>query len=200
MKVKAVADVKELPSEVFGSGNLTWWGALGGEVIEGLVVVLGVFALFYLKHLSPDWPPRHSPLPSLGIPTLNLVLMVLSAIPAWWAAKAARKMDRKQTLIGLVVHAVFGVVILYLRYWECRSLNVRWDTNAYGSVTWALLFSHGYIALFDVFDTIGLSLLYWRLEPAEKHHVDVDDNSFFWYFVIATWIPLYVIVFIMPRF
>ena len=168
-------------------------------MIEGFVLVLAVFAYLYLRHGSATWPPLHTPLPSLGIPTLNLVLMAVSIAPAWWAARSARRQDRFQTAAGLMSHALIGTAIIILRYYECRALNVRWDTNAYGSITWAILFAHGYTALFDVFDTIGLAVLCLRLEPEEKHYVDVTENSFFWYFVVATWIPLYLLVFIGPR-
>jgi cytochrome c oxidase subunit 3 len=199
VKVTPVATVASLRTEVQGSQNLTWWGALGGEVIEGFVLVLAVFAYFYLRHMAPHWPPLHTPLPSLGVPTLNLGLMALSILPAWWAFRSARRADRTQTAIGLALHGLIGATILVVRYFEMRALNVRWDSNAYGSVTWAILFSHGYMALFDVFDTCGLLLLFLRLEPEEKHYIDVTENSFFWYFVLATWVPLYVIVFFGPR-
>jgi heme/copper-type cytochrome/quinol oxidase subunit 3 len=199
MRTKPVAHVGSLPSERYGSENITWWAAVGGEIIEGFVLVLAVFAYFYLRHASLRWPPEHTPLPSLGIPTLNLALMGVSWVPAWWASRSARKNDRFNTTIGLILHGLFGIAILVVRYYECRALNVRWDTNAYGSITWAILFTHGYMALFDVFDTIGLAILCIKLQPEEKHYVDVVDNSFFWYFVLLTWIPLYVIVFLGPR-
>jgi cytochrome c oxidase subunit III len=199
VRVRATADVGALPSEVYGSANLTWWASLGGEVIEGFVLVLAVFAYLYLRHDSPNWPPLHTPLPSLGVPTLNLALMAVSLAPAWWASRSARRQERFSTAVGLVLHALLGITILVVRYYEMRALNVRWDTNAYGSICWAILFSHGYMALFDVFDTIGLSLLFLRLQPEERHYVDVTENSFFWYFVLATWLPLYFLVFFGPR-
>ena len=199
MKVRPVEDVADLPNEVFGQENVTWWAAIGGEVIEGFVLVLAIFSYFYLAHDSPAWPPLHTPNPSLGIPTLNLLVMVASVPAAWWAARAANREDRRGTLIGLLLHGVIGIVICVLRYYEMLALNVRWDTNAYGSITWAILFAHGYMALFDVMNTLGLALLFIRLEPAKKHYVDVAEGSFFWYFVLATWIPLYIIVFFGPR-
>ena len=91
MRAKPVASVADLPTEVFGAGNITWWAALGGEIIEGFVLVLAVFAYFYLRHGSPNWPPLHTPLPSLGIPTLALVIMAVSNVPAWWASRSARR-------------------------------------------------------------------------------------------------------------
>jgi heme/copper-type cytochrome/quinol oxidase subunit 3 len=199
MRTKAVASVDDLPSEVFGPQNITWWAALGGEIIEGFVLVLAVFAYLYLRHAASTWPPLHTPLPSLGAPSINLILGLLSWAPAWWASRSARRRDRFNTAVGLIGHALFGIAICVVRYYECRALNVRWDTNAYGSITWAILFSHGYMALFDVFDTIGLAILCIRLEPEEKHYVDVTENSFFWYFVLLTWVPLFFLVFIAPR-
>jgi heme/copper-type cytochrome/quinol oxidase subunit 3 len=199
VKIKRAGTLQSLPSEVYGPQNITWLGALGGEFIEGFVLVIGLFAYFYLAHGSLHWPPLHTPLPSLGVPIVNLGLMGLSILPAWWASRAARRKDRFQTAIGLLLQALVAAAILVVRYFEMRALNVRWDTNAYGSITWALLFSHGYIALFDVFDTAGLFLLCLRLEPEEKHYIDVTENSFFWYFVLATWVPVFVIVFLSPR-
>jgi heme/copper-type cytochrome/quinol oxidase subunit 3 len=198
-KPRAVATVEALPSEIYGPGNITWWGALGGEIIEGFVIVLGVFSLFYLRHTAATWPPLHTPLPSLAVPSLNLALMFASIVPAWLASRAAKAEDRSSTLTWLAVHGLFGIAIVVIRYFEFFSLNVRWDTNAYGSITWALLFAHGYTALFDVFDTLGLALLFLVLEPEQKHYVDVTENSFFWYFVAITWLPLFVMIFLAPR-
>jgi cytochrome c oxidase subunit 3 len=195
-----VDDVSSLPTELYGSANITWGGALLGEVIEGFVLVIAIFTFFYLRRNATSWPPLHTPLPSLGPSTLNLGLMALSVPAAWLASRAAQDQDRWSTFQWLVVHAAVGTAIMVVRYFELRSLNVRWDTNAYGSITWALLFSHGYIGLFDVFDTMGLAILCLFMQPEEKHFIDVTENSFFWYFVVATWIPVYLLVFIGPRF
>lgn len=199
MRAKEVASVASLPDTVHGPANLTWWAALGGSVIEGFVLVLAVFVYLYLRHAADSWPPLHTPLPSLGIPTINLGLILLTVVPAWWAARCARRHELSGTLVGLMLHAVIGLVVLVLRYYELRALNVRWDTNAYGSITWAILFSHGYMALFDVFETMGLAVVFARGKVEDEHYVDVTDSSFFWYFVVATWIPLYLLVFFGPR-
>jgi len=199
-RVRSVINVSGLPSEVYGSEGLTWWGAMGGEIIEGFVLVLAIFAYFYLRADSPDWPPLHTPLPSLGVPTINLVLMLASIIPAALVYRAAKAQDRTACLIWLSIHFLIGAAICVIRYYECFALNVRWDTNAYGSINWALLFAHGYTMLLDVFDTGALVILCIFLEPEEKHYVDMTENSFFWYFVVATWIPVFFLVFLGPRF
>src|SRR6185503_8109951 len=135
---------------------------------------------------SDHWPPLHTPLPRIAVPTVSLLVLGLSAIPAWWAHRMAERENRTATAIGLGLQALFVALFLALRFMEFRSLGVRWDTNAYGSISWAFLFTHGYMAFFDLLDTLGLLVLFIRLEPEEKHYIDVTENSFFWYFVIAT--------------
>ena len=102
-------------------------------------------------------------------------------------------------LTGLVAQSILGVAIMVLRYFECTSLNVRFDTNAYGSVAWAVLVGHAVVMITDVLDTIGLALMYALREPEEKHFVDTTENSLFWYFIVASWIPLFILVFLYPR-
>jgi heme/copper-type cytochrome/quinol oxidase subunit 3 len=197
--VKPVASIESLPHDLFGPRNITWWGALAGEFIEGFVIVLGIFAYFYLRYHASGWPPPHTPQPSLGVPALNLALMALSVGAARWVGRAAKRLDRGAALPGLVIHSILGLAILVVRYFEMRALNVRWDTNAYGSIAWGLLFTHGYLIFLDVLDTLGLTLLFARLEPADKHYVDAADNSFYWYFVVVSWIPVFITVFLSPR-
>ena len=36
----------------------------------------------------------------------------------------------------------FGLVLIAVRGFEFAALNVQWDTNAYGSIVWALLALH----------------------------------------------------------
>jgi len=33
----------------------------------------------------------------------------------------------------------------------------------------------------------------------EKRFSDVSDNAFYWYFVVATWVPLYAVLYGVPR-
>ena len=32
-----------------------------------------------------------------------------------------------------------------------------------------------------------------------KRFSDVEDNAFYWYFVVATWVPMYVLIYWVPR-
>ena len=48
----------------------------------------------------------------------------------------------------------------------------------------------------DVLD--GLTRPFKEMPP--KSYSDVTDYAFYWYFTVGVWIPLYVILYVGPRF
>jgi heme/copper-type cytochrome/quinol oxidase subunit 3 len=95
--------------------------------------------------------------------------------------------------------AVIGLLILAVRVWEFRSFHIRWDDNAYGSITWFILGLHATHVLTDLGDTVVLAALMFTRHATEKRFSDVSDNAFYWYFVVASWIPIYVLLYGVPR-
>ncbi len=92
-----------------------------------------------------------------------------------------------------------GAVLLVLRGFEFNSLNVLWYENAYGSIIWALLLLHTIHMATDWVDTVVL----WRLMltphgNSPRRLVDVDENSLYWRFVWLSWLPIYVLIYILP--
>ena len=94
-----------------------------------------------------------------------------------------------------------GVVLLVIRGFEFNSLNCRWTDDAYGSIIWALLLLHTTHILTDWVDTVVL----WRADAhaasATKaaRCVDVDENSIYWRYVWLLWIPIYLMIYWVPR-
>jgi cytochrome c oxidase subunit 3 len=198
-QVRKVGELSGLPQNAYGAAAITWWGMASLILIEAVTLLLLAASYLYIRHNFYSWPPEPTPLPRVGAATLSLVIMLVSVIPAWVAAQRARAHDRRGALIALVVQAALGVVCMTLRYFEMQAIGIRWDTNAYGSVAWGVLVGHALVAITDVIDTIGLAALFWRIEPEERHYVDTTENSIFWYFVVASWVPLYLLVFLYPR-
>ena len=187
-------DVSGLPTIVFGHRSLMWWGTLGVMVIEGTVFGLAVMAYFYLRSHQATWPITARP-PDLLWGTINLAVMLVSFIPAHLAKRAAEKLDLQGVRLWLVVSAVFGVLFVGIRAMEFATLNVRWDSNAYGSVVWLLLGLHTVHIVTDLIDTIVLTVLFFTGPLDGKRYVDVSENSFYWYFVVATWVPIYLVIY-----
>jgi heme/copper-type cytochrome/quinol oxidase subunit 3 len=187
-------DVRDLPSVVYSHRSLMWWGTLGLMAIEGTAFALAVMAYFYLRSHSLVWPMFALP-PDLLWGTLNTVVMLVSFIPAHLARKAGAAEDLHKVRLWLLVSTVFGLLFVGLRVLEFGSLNVRWDSSAYGSVVWLLMGLHTTHIVTDLVDTIVLTTLFFTGPLDGKRFSDVCDNSFYWYFVVAAWLPMYFTVY-----
>ena len=195
---ESLGDVAELPTVTFGHRSLMWWGTLGFMVIEGWTLALIVAMYFYVRQNFLQWPPMRTPLPSLVYPTINLAVILISIVPVYLADRASRRLDLGGVKLWLLVSSLISIVIPVLRWFELWSLNVRWDSNAYGSAAWLIVATHASLLVLDVADTVGLTLFYWFRRMPIKAMSDVADNSFYWYFMALIWVPIYLIVYVGP--
>lgn len=193
-------DVSSLPTTTFSHRSLAWWGTLGFMVVEGTTLFIAVVAYFYLSRNYQTWPPEHIVQPSLLWPTVQVVLLLASLVPTGLADRAAYRIDLVKLRQWLLVTLVFELASVAVRWQEFLSLNVRWDTNAYGSSAWTLVGFHTTLLLADVIETAVLIALLFSKRRLDRHYSDATDVTFYWYFLVATWIPIYVIVYLGPRF
>ena len=199
-RLRSVMDLRALPDVVFGPRDIMWWGTLGFVLIEGFTLVLCAAAYLYITQNFPTWPPQNTPLPSLVAPTVQVLVMLVSLWPARWTAQAARRYDIGKVRIGLIIATAFAIAIVGLRIWELLvSLGVKWDANAYGSVQWLVVGAHATLLLVELVEVGGMMLIFWLAPIEEKHMSDVADMVFYWYFIVLSWLPLYVLCFWLPR-
>lgn len=192
-------DATRLPTTVFNHRSLAWWGTLGFMVIEGTTLFIAVVAYFYLSRNFPTWPPEHTARPSVLWPTVQVLLLLASLIPTRLAERAAYRIDLPKLRQWFLVILLFEVAAVFIRWQEFLSLNVRWDSNAYGSAAWTLVGLHSTLLLADLFETAVLTAILFSQRLQDRHFSDATDVTFYWYFLVATWIPLYVIVYLSPR-
>ena len=191
-------DVSDLPDYAFGHRSTLWWGTGGFVVIEATAFALAVFAYFYLRSKLPEWPPGVAP-PDLLWGTLNTGVLLASAVPNQWVKKAAEEQHLGRVRLWLVVCLAFGAAFLTIRGFEFTSLNCAWDTNAYGSIVWAIMGLHTAHLITDVVDTGVLTALMFTRHVRERRFVDVSEDAFYWYFVVLVWPPLYGVIYWVPR-
>jgi len=191
-------DVRHLPSFGFSVRSLMWWGTAGLMAIESTVFALAIVMYFYLRSHVERWPTSTPP-PELLWGTLNTAVLLASAWPNHLAKRAAERLDRHGVQVWLSVCLAFGLVFLVLRGFELGALNVRWDTDAYGSIVWLLMALHTTHLVTDTWDTTVLDVLFFTGPLEGKRYVDVSENALYWYFVIASWLPIYAVVYLAPR-
>ena len=198
MRQRAVGDVSRLPTYAFGSRMTTWWGTLAFVALEGMGFALAAGAYLYLAWLNPQWPLGAAP-PGLLWSSLVTLVFLLSLWPNHRAEQSARQEDLARVRLDLVVMSLVGLGLLVLRAFEFGTLHVRWDDNAYGSLVWTLLGLHTLHLLTDVGDTLVLTALMFTRHGRGKRFSDVEDNAFYWVFVVLAWLPIYALIYWAPR-
>ncbi|KQY54809.1 hypothetical protein [Lysobacter sp. Root494] len=191
-------DLSELPDYLFGPGAIGFWGGIAFMLIEGVGLVLVIGAYFYLLPYEQEWPPGAPP-PPLFWATSGVLLALLSEIPNVLTVRRAKQQSKPGVQFWIVMTALFGVALLVLRGLEFQAFNVRWDQNAYGSITWAVLIMHHADVITDVYDTFVLAAMVFAKPVDGRKFSDVNDNAVFWHFIVVTWVVVYAVVYWVPR-
>jgi cytochrome c oxidase subunit I+III len=201
MRRRPIVDVAALPDHSFSHHAPIWWGNLLMILIEGTAFALLAASYFYIRRNFDTWPPTRTLLPDLGVSSINLVLLIVSVAPFWYAARLARLHERPARVgLWLLLGVLFGIVAIVLRGFEFHALHTRYDSNAYGSITWTILAVHLAHLLAGTLETFLIALVMFVGPVEEKHYTDATVMAVYWYFIVISWIALYAIVFVAPRF
>ncbi len=195
---RAVLDVSGLPSFAFGKRSILWWATMAMIAIEATVFALVIAAYIFLKWRVPDWPPGVRP-PDLFWGTMTTINVLVSVIPNELSRRAAKRLDVNKARLWVTLSVVAALVFCVTRAFEFTALNVWWDTNAYGSIVWFLLGLHTAHFVTDTIDTGFLATILFTGPLDANRFVDVYENALYYYFVIASWLPIYAVIYFAPR-
>jgi heme/copper-type cytochrome/quinol oxidase subunit 3 len=195
---RVALDVGQIPNHAFGHRSVMWWATMCMIAIEGTVFALVITSYLYLKGRVPHWPPG-VPVPGLFWGTLNTGILVASIWPNLLARRAAERFSLGGVRLWMTVSLVFALAFNIVRFVEFTTLHVRWDSNAYGSVTWALLGFHTTHVLTDFLDSSVLAAVMFCGRLDEQRFVDVSENAMYWNFVVLSWLPIYAVIYLAPR-
>jgi len=193
-----VLDVSALPVGTVDSRAMIWWGNLGMMVIEGTMFAMGIATFIYLRMANLDWPPATVPKPDMLWPTINLILLIVSVIPALTADRAAIRGDLFAVRTGMVLCVFTGILFLVIRTVNMANIGYKWSDHAYGSIVWVMVGMHTFHTVAATGETLLLLIyvLYW---PVTRNRLlDVRCGAVYWYFLIITWIPFYFFIYVQP--
>jgi cytochrome c oxidase subunit I+III len=198
--VTPVVDVSELPASALGERAPLWWGVLLMVVIEGTMFAVMLGSYLYLRNETAEWPPLGTAPPDQLPAALTTAALVASLLPQWLADRLACEPEPNQAAVRwmLVLATVLGVVVLVPRAFEFPALHCQWDSHAYGSITWTLLGMHTLHVLTSTVETGVLAVYLFFRELDDKHRLDANANSLYWYFIVASWMPVYALVYFGP--
>lgn len=194
-----VGNLSGLPDSANGPTSLIWWGNIGFMAIEGTAFVLAGGTYLYLQSQSRSWPTAGAHLPDLLWSTIFTATLVLSAIPNAWVHRKARDRSASGVRIGTLLMTVIGLILCGMRWMELHHLNAPWYESAYGSVVWMLMVLHTSHVVTDLGDTAVQSAWFYTHTIGDDQFADAEDNANYWNFVVIAWLPIYAMIYWLPR-
>jgi heme/copper-type cytochrome/quinol oxidase subunit 3 len=195
----ATLDVSALPENVFGNRSVVWWATTAFMAIEGTTLAVCAVTYLYLRRNFATLPPERLVPPALGVASAEVALMLVSFLAIHRLDRAGAEKRLPAIRVWLLVALAFNLAFVVLRWFELPALHVRWDQNAYGSSAWLILLVHGTLLAAEVGEIALFALMAWTGHWEEKHYSDTCDLAFYWYFMVLSWLPLYAIVYLLPR-
>jgi cytochrome c oxidase subunit III len=197
---RPVGTVHHLPTVAFGARDIMAWGTGAFMLIEGFTLVVCATVLVYLRKNYSMWPPEGTLRPDWVVPTVHAVFLLVTLPLVRRIDKHAHEWDLRRVRNGLTLLAAICLVSAGFRAWELlRALNVKWSENAYGSAQWLVVGSHATLIAVELVELVGMALIFWLGPVERKHFSDAADIAIYWLFLVLSWIPLYVLSFLLPQ-
>ncbi|MFQ5637680.1 MAG: heme-copper oxidase subunit III [bacterium] len=174
----------------------------------GLLMFIGSEVMFFgglisvfliLRSGSVVWPPANQPLLPQTVTAINTFFLLVSGLTMHHSLKSIRANKGRNLLRWLSGTAVLGVTFLAIQGSEWIRLvgyGLTMTSSIYGGTFYALIGCHG----LHVFGAV-ISLLFVLKKAfsggySVKAHTGVALCTMYWYFVVAIWPILYILVYL----
>lgn len=192
-------DAAQLPDHAFGTRTVLGWGTWGFIAVEGAIFAVLIASYLYGMGRADRWPPAGTPPPLLTHGIATTLLILGTAVVNVFYQRAAHAMDLRAARRGLALMLALETAFLLMRGFEFAALEVRWDDNFYGSMLWTLLGFHTIHVFSDVVETAVLLALSLRRGIRPHRFSDMADNALYWHFAVVVWLPLFGLIYLLPR-
>jgi len=171
-------------------------------IVSEIMFFFAFFWAFFHSSLSPvfgiggTWPPEAiTPIPTLGIPLTNTLLLLSSGATVTWAHHAILVRAKKQSLISLIVTVVLATIFTGLQVLEYFDAPFTISDSVFGSCFFMTTGFHGFHVLIG---TIFLAISLFRIilnHFTNTHHFGFEAAAWYWHFVDVVWLFLFVTVY-----
>lgn len=200
----------------FIASEVAFFGAFFGALFYARLVAVPELGGTDATHtllwplFNASWPLLKNPnpqqfvgpsgvIPAWGIPALNTLLLLSSAVSVTWALWGLQNKRRYQLNIGLLLTILLGITFLLIQAYEYteayRHLNLTLKSGIYGTTFFMLTGFHAaHVALgLTMLIVILIRCLKGHFQP--KHHFGIEAVSWYWHFVDVIWLFLFVFVY-----
>jgi cytochrome c oxidase subunit III len=159
-----------------------------------LMFFAGLFAAYYdLRAINPVWPPAGVRLDA-GPASLGTALLALSSLTVYLAARQFAR-GTARVRLWLAATAVLGALFLCIAVRGWASANFAIDSNAYGSIYFAMTGFHALHVLAGIVLLCGLTIGLRRPAFTAAHRAGAEAIMFYWHFVFVVWVGLWATIY-----
>lgn len=173
---------------------------LGSHATQSLLWPQFQAAWPLLKNPNPTlFPGPLGIIPAWGIPALNTLILLSSAITLTWAHWGLIRDNRRQLILGMGVTIALGLIFVSLQAYEYIEayghLRLTLASGIYGTTFFMLT---GFHALHVTLGLLMLAVILGRclkghFQPA--HHFGFEAVAWYWHFVDVIWLFLFIFVY-----
>ena len=169
-----------------------------------LLITLGIETIFFITLLvayaalrdEVQWALPHT-LQRLAIPLVNSAILLISAFVAWRANTSIERGDQSGLRGNLLAALFLGLLFVAGQVYEFNHAGLRIDNPSFGGVFFTLMGFHAVHVLAGVV-FLGLNLMRASLgDFTEAKHEPVELGNWFWYYVTAVWLVLFVALYLL---
>jgi heme/copper-type cytochrome/quinol oxidase subunit 3 len=161
-----------------------WYGMVILVATEASLFGTLMASYVYLRFQTKTWPPHGVPMPAVTAPVILALVLVASALPMAFAARAAGRGARRPALAGIVCALVVQAVYLGFQFhlYADDLSRFRPSRDGYSSIYFTLLAVH------HIHVAVGILLDLWLLARLSRRlttyrRTAVSAVAFYWYFV-----------------
>ncbi len=187
-----------LPIEVSDLSAPGSWGMLLLIATDAAIFACLLASYFFLQAGSAPWPPDGIKKPDLGLITINTFILWGSSIPMQWAESSIRHGHRGRLASGLALAFGMAALFLVLQGVEYAHKAFSPQTNAYGSLFYAITGFHGLHVFGAMLANAVIQVRAWLGHFSRSRTLAVRNVVLFWHFVDLIWVFVFASLYLSP--
>jgi cytochrome c oxidase subunit III len=156
-------------------------------------------ALVQPEMVATSWPPADvHPVPPLGIPLLNTLILLLSGTTVTWAHHVIREGDQKTGFKALLLTVALAAVFIGFQVYEyihAYDTGLTLQSGIYGSTFYMATGFHGLHVFIGAVFLLVCTFRAAQLAFRPEKHVGFEAAAWYWHFVDVVWLFLFVAVY-----
>lgn len=171
-------------------------------IISEVMFFFAFFWGFFHSSLAPTvsigfvWPPKGIlTLDPTTVALFNTMVLLLSGATVTWAHHALQYGYRKDTITGLFLTVMLGIIFTLSQLFEYKSSTFQINDGIYGSVFFLSTGFHGFHVIVGTVFLAACLVRQINYQFTTKHHFGFEAAAWYWHFVDVVWLFLYTVVY-----